>query len=48
MFRDRVIIIKNSKRGYILGQVLHRENGFDMGYSRNGTHYIALNGGMLV
>ena len=34
-------------RNYILGQVLHRTNRFDTGYSTAGRHYITLNGEML-
>ena len=47
MFRNRVIVIENLKRDYILGQVLHRDNRFSMGYSTNGRQYITLNGKML-
>ena len=42
-----MIIIENVKRSYILGQVLHRENRFDTGYSTNGRYYITLNGEMI-
>ena len=48
MFRDRVIGIENLKRDYILGQVLHRDNRFGIGYSTNDRHCITLNGEMLV
>ena len=44
MFRDRVIVIENLSREYILGWVLHRDNRFGMGYSTDGRHYITLNG----
>ena len=47
IFRDRVIIIENFTRDYILGQVLHRANRFGTGHSTNGRHYITLNGEML-
>ena len=40
VFRDRVIVIKNLKGNYILGQVLHRDNRFGTGYTTNGRHYI--------
>ena len=43
VFRDRVIVIENLKRDYILGQVLHRKNRFGTCYSTNGMHYITLN-----
>ena len=33
VFRDKVIVIENLKRNYILGQVLHRHNRFGTGYS---------------
>ena len=46
-FRDRVIIIENLMRNFILGQVLHRTNSFGTGYSTAGRHYITLNGEML-
>ena len=45
--RDRVIVIENLKRDYILGQVLHWDNRFSMGYSTHGWQYIILNGEML-
>ena len=48
MFRDRRIVVENLKKDYILGQVLHRDLRFGMGYSTNGRHYITLNGEMLV
>ena len=44
MFNNRVIIIENLKRDYILVQVLLRENRFGIGYSKNGRHCITLNG----
>ena len=47
MLRDRVIIIDNLTRDYILGQVLHKANRFGTGYSPNGRHDITLNGEML-
>ena len=47
VFRDRVIVIENLKRNYILGQVLHRQNIFSIGYSINGRHYIRMNREML-
>ena len=47
VFRDRVIVIKNLKRDYILGQVLDRDNTFGMGYSTNGRNYITINGEMI-
>ena len=48
MFRDRVMVIEDLMRDYILGQVLHRDNRFGMGYSTNDRHYITLRGEMLV
>ena len=47
VFRDRVIVIENLKKDYILGQVLHRDNRFGTGYSTNGRHYITLIGEIL-
>ena len=47
VFRDRVIVIKNLKKNYILGQVLHRDNRFGTGYSTNNKHYITWNGEIL-
>ena len=44
---DRVIVIENLKRDYILGQVLHRHNRFGTGYSTNSMHYITLNREMI-
>ena len=41
---DRVVVIKNLRHTYILGQVLHRLNWFGTGYSTTGKHYIAING----
>ena len=46
MFRDRVIVIENLKRDYIVGQILCRDNRCGTGYSTNGRHYIILNGEM--
>ena len=43
MFWDRVIIIENLTRDYILGEVLQRAIRFGMGYYTNGRHYINLN-----
>ena len=48
VFSDRVIIIENLKTDYILGQVLHMDNRFGLGYSTNDRHHITLNRGMLV
>ena len=42
VFKDRVIVIENLKRDYILGLVLHRDNRFSMDYSTNGRHEITL------
>ena len=47
MFRNRVIVIKNVKYNYILGQILHQANRFGTGYSTTGRHYIAINGKMI-
>ena len=47
VFSGRVIVIENLKREYILGQVLHRDDRFSMGYSINGRHYITVNEEML-
>ena len=47
IFRDRVVVIENLTRNYILGPVLHRTKQYGTGYSRNGRHYITLNGEIL-
>ena len=47
VFRNKVTVIENLKRNYILGQMLHRDNRFGTSYSTNGRHYITLNGEML-
>ena len=47
IFRDRVIIIKNLKCNYSLGQVLHKTNRFGTSYSTTGRHYITINGEMI-
>ena len=47
VLRNRVIVLENLKRNYILGQVLHRDNRLGTGYSTNDRHYISLNGKML-
>ena len=44
VFRDRVVVIKNLRHKYILRQVLHRLYWFGTGYSREGKHYITING----
>ena len=44
VFRDRVVVIKNLRHKYILGQVLHRMYWFGTGYSTTGKHYITING----
>ena len=44
IFRDRVVVIKNLRCKYILGQVLHRSYQFGTGYSTTGKHYITING----
>ena len=44
---NRVIIIENLKRVYIVGEVLHRDNRFGTSYFTNGRHYITVNGEML-
>ena len=46
-FRARVIVIKNLKRDYILGQVLKRDKRFGISYSTNGRNYITVNREML-
>ena len=43
VFRDRVVIIKNLRCKYILGQVLHRSYQFSTSYSTTGKHYITIN-----
>ena len=47
VLRDRVIVIKNLKGEYILGQVLHRAYIFSTGYSTMGKHYITINSEMI-
>ena len=44
VFRDRVVVIKNLRCKYILGQVLHRSYQFSTWYSTTGKHYITING----
>ena len=44
VFRDRVVVIKNLRHKYILGQVLHRLHKFSTGYSTTGKHCITING----
>ena len=43
IFRDRVIVIKNLKHNYILGQVLHRTKRFSTCYLTTGRQYITIN-----
>ena len=44
VFRDRVVVIKNLRCKYILGQVLHQLYWFSTGYTTTGKHYITRNG----
>ena len=44
VFRGRVVVIKNLRQKYILGQVLYRSYWFGTGYSIAGNHYITING----
>ena len=44
LFRDRVVVIKNLRHKYILGQVLHRSYQFCTRYSTAGKHHIIING----
>ena len=48
IFQDRVVVIKNLRHKYILGQVLHRLYWFGTGYSTTGKHYITINGQVIV
>ena len=48
IFRDSVVVIKNLRHKYILGQVLHRLYQFGTGYSTMGKHYITINGQVIV
>ena len=43
VFRDRVVVIKNQRCKYILGQVLPRFYQLSTGYSTTGKHYITIN-----
>ena len=42
------MVIENLRHKYILGQVLHRLDWFDTGYSTTGKHYITINGQVIV
>ena len=44
VFRDMVVVIKNLRHKYILGQVLHRSYWFATRYSTTVKHYITING----
>ena len=43
VFQDRVVVIKNLRCKYMLGQVLHRSYHLSTGYSTTGKHYITVN-----
>ena len=44
VFQDMVVVIKNLRHKYILGQVLHRSCHFSSGYTTTGKHFITING----
>ena len=49
IFQDRVVVIKNLRCKYILGQVLHRLlYQFGTSYLTTGKHYITINGQVIV
>ena len=48
VLKDRVIIIKNLNRDYIIGVAIQHANKMLTGFSTLGRHFISLNGKMIV
>ena len=48
VLKDRVIIIKNLNRDYIIGVAIQHANKMLTGFSTLGRHFISLNGEMIV
>ena len=47
VFKDRVIIIKNLNRDYIIGVAIQHANKMLTSFSTSGRHFISLNGEMI-